>query len=116
MTRSPYINIADKWYNTGKKKEHSHHIFAKEQWGTNAPENLIRLFATIHQWYHSVFGTERVREAIIQLLSINKPALWDEFIQDILKVLEEKDLEYYYKDWVYHPHKVLKDPKPDIIV
>jgi len=104
MTR-PYLNINDKWYASRKQSEHTHHILAKESWGSEDKNNKIKLFSSVHLGRHAFAWTEKIRESIIQVLEIHKTALNKEFIEDMFKILEEENVDYYYKNGIYCPKK-----------
>jgi hypothetical protein len=99
----PYINNEDRWKPSKKYIENTHHIVARFEGGTNHPDNKLKIYMPVHEAYHRLLGTEKIRWALLQILKINSKAIKNtQFELDILKVLEETDDEYYYKDGVYH--------------
>lgn len=98
----PYIN-KDDWVKD--LPENTHHILAKSQDGSDRWANKIKLYTELHDALHRVFGNGTPQQQLVQLLNINWKALTLEFQNDILKILEETDQSYYYKDGVYLPKK-----------
>lgn len=99
----PFINNEDRREVSYKYVENIHHIVARSEGGTNEPENKTKLYMPIHDAYHRLLWTEKIRGAILQILKINSSAIKNTpFEQDIIKLLQETEDEYYYKDWVYY--------------
>lgn len=98
----PYINKQD-WHKS--LPENTHHILAKSQDGSDRWVNKIKLYTDLHDALHRVFWNGTPQDQLVQLLKINWKALTLEFQNDILKILEETDPLYYYKDGVYLPKK-----------
>lgn len=87
-----------------KNQMTDHHIIAKENNWSNDPNNIKRLRWKTHEAIHTVFGNKMPHEQIeMLLLNYNKTALNKEFINDIMQILLESDLKYYYKDWIFLP-------------
>ena len=83
-----------------------HHILPKSKHGSNYYQNLAILRDNIHKAFHVVFANDDPREQIVRLVAnINISALTEEFRNDILKVLEENDKDYYYKKGIIVPKK-----------
>ena len=81
-----------------------HHCCPESKWGTRENWNILKLYDVPHINYHRVFKNDTVNEAIIRILNkFNPTALSQEFRSDMMKILEEWDLNYYYKEWIYLP-------------
>ncbi len=97
----PYINNNDRGRISTKYDETTHHILAKFSWGKNTKDNMIKLFDPLHKAYHRLFGTEEIKDVLVQILKINWQALNNEFLEDINKIIKESDKDYYYKNGIY---------------
>lgn len=84
----------EKFYN-------KHHILPKSQGGTNVKENLVKLDTRVHQALHLMFANGTPAEQIARILSISSTALTNEVKSDIIKILDVKDLDYWFKKWIY---------------
>ena len=85
-------------------KYNLHHQCPKSKWGVRSRYNLLKLPIHVHTNYHRVFGNDDVKEAIIRILDqYNPTCLSDTFRNDIMKILKESDLDYYYKNWILLP-------------
>lgn len=63
--------------------------------------NLLKLADTRHINYHRIFQNDTVNEAIIKILEeFNSTALTNDFRNDMMKILQENDMDYYYKEWI----------------
>ncbi len=80
-----------------------HHRLCRSRGGSNEWVNKIKLYASLHEARHRVFGNGTVDEQLMQLLDIRWPWLSREFRQDILNILKETDAEYYYERGVMKP-------------
>jgi hypothetical protein len=80
--------------------ETEHHIFAKSLGWLSVEANKIKLYDAFHCADHRMFWTLLFREKILKIIAMDKTALAD-IKEDLLKLLQEKDLSYYYKDWIY---------------
>lgn len=98
----PFINNEDRGKYNPRKLENIHHIFPTSEWGTNDERNKIRLYTNIHDAWHTITGTMLIKEALKQIISIHAPALSTEFKRELIKTLQEEDLDYYYKNGIYH--------------
>jgi len=82
-----------------------HHILNRSRWWSNIKENIVSLEQKQHKALHNLFANEWPREQILTLVcNINMSALTEEFRNDILNLLSETDLNYYYKDWILLPN------------
>lgn len=78
-----------------------HHIVPRSQWWSDNEVNIKMLKRNKHSALHLLFENDTPRDQIIRLLySINGSALNKEFQNDIMKILQESDDWYYYKNWV----------------
>jgi len=79
-----------------KRNYSKHHIIAKGATikGSNHYENLVRLRNPIHEAIHRLFDVKLPMEQIIMLLHINKNALKQEFLFDIINVIEKHKDDY----------------------
>lgn len=83
---------------------HLHHQCPWSRWGWRENWNLLKINDKRHINYHRIFNNDTVNEAIIKILDeFNPTALSKEFRSDIMKILQESDLNYYYKNWIYLP-------------
>lgn len=57
----------------------------------------MKLYTNIHDAYHTLFGTMIIKPALEQVLAINNSALTTQFKRDLYKILQEEDIDYYYK-------------------
>ena len=81
-----------------------HHIIARngnDIKGSNHPDNIVELKRNYHRQLHTVFGNDTPKEQIERLFNINYTCLADWIKSDIIKILDHKDLEYFYKYWTY---------------
>ena len=65
-----------------------HHIVASSIGGSNKPCNKIALDKRVHTALHTLFQNQSPVEQMRSLLMINISALKDEFVEDLLEVLE----------------------------
>lgn len=95
----PYLNKED----ATKKEliENIHHILARSRWWSNDEANKLKAFEHVHNAFHRFFGNGTMQEQLFQLLWRNWKALTQEFKNDLLKILQEDDQRYYYKEQVF---------------
>jgi len=85
-----------------KHKLTVHHIRARSRWGTNNPNNLIKIKERPHNQFHQVFTNDTLQEQIAQLYHISYTAISDSVKYDMLKIMEADD-EYVYEKWIIKP-------------
>lgn len=84
-----------------------HHILPRSQWWSDDYYNIKMLKWNKHNALHTIFDNDTPREQLIRLLcNINATALTAEFQNDILKILQETDHNYYYKNGILLPNKI----------
>ena len=95
-----------------KNNTDRHHLYPRHMWGSNDWCNILRMSKNKHRALHSLtdmYGKAQApREQILFLLSLNSKALTNEFKNDVKKILEIKEPEYFYKKWIIIP-KYLKN-------
>ena len=83
-----------------------HHIVPKSIWWTNHLDNIKRLKDNVHKSLHILFSNQTPIEQIETLMYwINATALTYEFKNDIWKILNINDDEYFYKKWILLPKR-----------
>jgi len=89
----PYINKSE----SPKRKENetNHHIMPRSRASYVAPEAQVRLFVSIHEALHRLYGNATPAEQIMKTLRINKPIRTDKFTKELYQMLNEDD--YIYK-------------------
>lgn len=95
----PYINSSD-----GKPKsyiENVHHIYPTSRLWSQIEDNKVRLYESLHNARHRVYGNATPIEQLDQRLHINYTALSKEFIKDFLALIQTSEDEYYYKNGIY---------------
>jgi len=78
-----------------------HHILPSSKWGTNYFENIVKLDIRKHKALHMLFDANTVSGQIERILDIASTALTEEVKSDIIKILDRKELDYWYKDRVF---------------
>lgn len=74
-----------------------HHLLPKAEWWTNDPRNLVDIRRSKHEWYHRLFGTKGIIEALRELF-----LMWEKCIEDwrykdqLIEALAMID----YKKWI----------------
>ena len=84
----------EKFYN-------KHHILCKSRWWTNNKQNIVKLDTRVHNALHLMFANGTPSEQIARILDISSTALTSEVKSDIIKILDNKELDYWYKRAVY---------------
>ena len=84
-------------------KHSTHHILAKERWGSNQKHNLVELKHSTHQAIHTLFGTELIYDKIKKLIWVEYTALREDVIAELSWVLSARgeDPHARYKDEVF---------------
>jgi len=78
----------------------NHHILPRSKNWSNNKNNIVKLENRRHNALHMLFENKTPREQIERILDISTTALTDEVKSDIIKILDIKDLFYWYKPWV----------------
>lgn len=80
-----------------KKSNYSiHHLIPIWAWGPNIPENKQLIKDNLHVNWHRIFwNAETPQQQIIRVLEFNKKILSDEFVKELLKVLDRYLYNYY---------------------
>lgn len=81
-------------------KHSTHHILAKEKWGSNNKKNLVELRHTTHQAIHTVFGTEIMPDKLKKLIWVEYTALKSSVVAQLLSVIDNiwENAEDRYKE------------------
>ena len=74
-----------------------HHLVPKSKNWTNNKVNLLPLRSDIHSAFHMIFKDDTPQEQIQTLLNINTTVLTEEVKSDIIHILDNKELDYWYK-------------------
>ena len=78
-----------------------HHILPRSRNGTNANENLIKMDVRHHRALHMLFETLTPREQLGKILRISSSALTEEVKSDVIKILNVREMDYWYKKQIY---------------
>lgn len=84
-------------HNQRKNSVDKHHLLPKAEWWTNDPRNLVEMRRSNHEWYHKLFGTKGIIEALRELFW-----MWAKCIEDwkykdqLIEALAMID----YKKWI----------------
>lgn len=84
-----------------EKHYNIHHILPRSKGWSNIKENKVKLDTRIHTALHLMFANWTPAEQIKRILDISDTALTWEVKSDIVKILDNKELDYWYKKWVY---------------
>lgn len=84
-----------------KKLYDNHHILPRSRWWTNLNENIVRLDKRKHIALHMLFDNNEIPKQIQRLLDISTTALTEDVKSDIIKILNNTELDYWYKQWIY---------------
>lgn len=82
------------------KSYNNHHILCQSRNGSNIRENKVKLDIRHHNALHMLFENRTPPEQIKRILWIASTALTEEVKSDIIKILDTKDLEYWYNKWI----------------
>lgn len=96
----PYMNNEEKLKKNRNKKDEEinrHHILPKSRGGTNAEDNIKKLFTSYHDSLHRVFGNLTFQEQVNRIIELSKTAITEDVKRDLQKILMEDDIEYFYK-------------------
>jgi len=74
--------------------------WTKVKW-TNHFDNKIMLKNVSHQAFHTIFQNLVFPWQIIEILRINNTSLTKEVKSDFIKLLSNKELDYYFKQHCY---------------
>lgn len=72
-----------------------HHLIPTSKGWPNSPENKERIRDTTHINHHKVFVNETPQEQLIHILEFNKKIFNDNFVKEIIKVLDKYIYNYY---------------------
>lgn len=83
-----------------RNKISKHHLIPKHtengvRW-TNHIENIKELKTFTHRAFHYIFSNDNPQQQFNKLFELNKTALWWEVKSDIIKILDQNDLSYWY--------------------
>lgn len=78
-----------------------HHILPTSKWGTNYFDNIIKLDVRKHKALHMLFDNRTPIEQIERVVDLASTALTEEVKSDIIKILNRKELDYWYKERVF---------------
>lgn len=82
-----------------KKKYSDHHMIPRaNDDGTKFTSNKLnveRINDSMHVNYHRIFGSETPQQQLLHVLNFNKQILNDEFVRELLKVLDKYIYNYY---------------------
>jgi len=81
-----------------KKTYNRHHRIAKNVWGTDWPPNVFRMDEWKHNAWHRCFWTDWPASQILEILKVNEPILWKEFLNAELDLLDLFQWNYYKKE------------------
>lgn len=96
----PYISDEER----GKKTNHKHnkhHKICKSRWWNNSTENVEAIYIRTHDAIHTLFGNLLPHEQMKRLMQINGSVCTDMFSEDLLKILETTEKDYFYKNGVW---------------
>lgn len=81
-----------------KKSNYSeHHLIPLWAWWPNIPENKQLIKDNLHVNWHRIFSNaETPQQQLIRVLEFNKKILNDEFVKELINVLD-KYINNYYK-------------------
>lgn len=92
---------------TSSRPVNRHHLYPRHLWGTNMEGNIKVMEIVKHQALHRLtdinWKATAPREQLQIILDIMTTCLTDEVKNDINKILEIEDPEYFYKNWIYRP-------------
>lgn len=82
-----------------KRKYSDHHMIPRaNDDGTKFTSNKLnveRINDSMHVNYHRIFGSETPQQQLLHVLKFNKQILNDDFVKEILKVLDKYIYNYY---------------------
>lgn len=78
-----------------------HHILPKSKNWSNNSNNLVSIDKRKHNALHMLFDNRTPAEQIERILDLSSTALTKEVKSDIVKILNNKELDYWYKKWIY---------------
>lgn len=84
-----------------------HHKIAKQLWGSNHHDNLIRMDETVHNWQHMRFWNDLPHEQILDIVDVTGKCFKKCFTDDVIEVVSSYDLEEIYKDSCYNTQKLV---------
>ena len=84
-----------------KKLYDNHHILPRSRWWTNLNENIVRLDKRKHIALHMLFDNNTTSEQIKRIIDISTTCLTEDVKSDIIKILNNTELDYWYKQWIY---------------
>lgn len=82
-----------------KIKYSDHHMIprANDDWTkfTSNKQNIERINDNTHVNHHRIFGSETPQQQLLHILKFNQKILNDEFVRELLKVLDKYIYNYY---------------------
>jgi len=84
-----------------KKNTDKHHIVPESRWWRSVPENLKETKIDFHRAFHRVFSNAMPHEQVLFLLDFNWNVLRQEFKNDVIHLLTEKERDFFYKKWIF---------------
>lgn len=82
-----------------KQRYSEHHLIPKnnDDWSKFTQEkiNRERIKDVTHVNHHRIFGSETPQQQILHILAFNKQILNDDFVRELLKVLDKYIYNYY---------------------
>lgn len=82
-----------------KRKYSEHHMIPKFNddwsWFTRDKINVERIEDNKHVNHHRIFGAETPQQQLIHILDFNKKIRNDDFVKEIIKVLDKYIYNYY---------------------
>lgn len=82
-----------------KTKYSDHHMIPRFNddwtWFTKDKQNIERIKDVTHVNHHRIFGSETPQQQLLHVLNFNRKILNDEFVKELLKVLDKYIYNYY---------------------
>ena len=78
-----------------------HHILPRSRKWANIWENIVKLDRRKHNALHMLFDNKTPPEQIARILDIADTALTEQVKSDIIKILNNFELDYWYNKWIY---------------
>lgn len=95
------MSITDPKLTGNKYESNNHHCYPQSRWWCDTEINKQRLYIRLHEHLHWVFGNLTPQEQLLKLMIINKSIWTEEFKNDIYKILNETQEDYYYQRWIF---------------
>jgi len=94
----PYYNKADWWWRS--EKETRHHMIPTSRNWPDIEENKEKLYQTIHDALHRLFGNGTPVENLRRLWEIQSKVFSEAFKKELFHMLSSDD-QWYYERWVW---------------